>query len=120
MHQYPLIIDGQYNIGSICTSQQCAAGRGSKVAMRWINSNLEKTDYTFDELNNESNKFANVLKNLGFQKGDIFFTQITKSGLKPLAILVGIFANKPPSTRIIESIRTGEFLKGRVPLALIA
>jgi len=73
------IFNEQYNIGSICTSQQCAEGRGNKVALRWINSNLVNTDYTFNDLDKESNKFANTLKNLGFQKGDIFFTFLPKA-----------------------------------------
>jgi len=70
---------GQYNIGYICTSHQCLEGRAKKVAMRWIDSNLNKTDYTFSDIENESNKFANVLQNKGFQKGDIFFTFLPKS-----------------------------------------
>ncbi|NTW34503.1 MAG: AMP-binding protein, partial [Bacteroidetes bacterium] len=73
------IQNNQYNIGYICTAQQCAEGRGNKVAMRWINSNLEKKDYTFNDLDKESNRFANVLKNMGFQKGDIFFTFLPKA-----------------------------------------
>jgi acetyl-CoA synthetase len=77
--KHPLILNGQYNIGHICSTQQCAAGRTGKFAMRWIDSNLAKTDFTFGELDGESNKFANVLKNLGFQKGDIFFTFLPKS-----------------------------------------
>jgi acetyl-CoA synthetase len=73
------IKNGQYNIGYICTLQQCLEGRANKVAMRWIDSNLNKTDYTFEDIENESNKFANVLQNKGFQKGDIFFTFLPKS-----------------------------------------
>jgi acetyl-CoA synthetase len=77
----------QYNIGHICTSQQCDEGRGDKIAMRWINSSLEKTDYTFNELDKETNKFANVLKRLHFNKGDIFFTFLPKSTEQIFAFL---------------------------------
>ncbi len=73
-----LIQNGQYNIGYICTTQQCAAGYADKIAMRWISSSLEQKDYTFDYLNKESNRFANVLEKLGFQKGDIFFSFLPK------------------------------------------
>lgn len=86
MHK-SLIKNGQYNIGQICTSQQCAEGRGNKIAMRWINSSLEKTDYTFNELDKETNKFANVLKSLDFNKGDIFFTFLPKSPEQIFAFL---------------------------------
>ena len=74
-----IIKNEQYNIGYICTSQQCLEGRANKVAMRWIDSNLNKVDYTFCDIDNESNKFANILQNKGFQKGDIFFTFLPKS-----------------------------------------
>jgi len=82
-----LIKNNQYNIGYICTSQQCDEGRGDKIAMRWINSSLEKTDYTFNDIDKESNKFANVLKNLSFNKGDIFFTFLPKSTEQIFAFL---------------------------------
>jgi len=69
-----LIVDGQYNIGHICTRQQCDAGRAGKVAMRWLSTTLERQDYTFGELEAQSSRFANVLTGLGFMPGDIFFT----------------------------------------------
>jgi acetyl-CoA synthetase len=69
-----LIVDGQYNIGHICTRQQCAAGRAEQVAMRWLSPALERRDYTFGELDVQSSRFANVLAGLGFAPGDIFFT----------------------------------------------
>ena len=75
----PLIQNGQYNIGHICTAQQCAAGFADKVAMRWIGSELQRTDYTFNNLNRESNRFANVLERLGFHKGDIFFSFLPRT-----------------------------------------
>jgi acetyl-CoA synthetase len=68
----------QYNIGYNCTTLQCLEGRGSKTAMRWIDAALEKKDFSFSDLDIESNRFANVLKKLGFQKGDIFFTFLPK------------------------------------------
>jgi len=73
------IQNNQFNIGHICTKQQCEEGRGDKVAMRWINATLEKKDYTFNDLESESNRFANVLQKLGFGKGDIFFTFLPKA-----------------------------------------
>ncbi|WP_268898955.1 AMP-binding protein [Geomonas azotofigens] len=69
---------GQYNIGHICTRQQCEAGRSEKVAMRWISQHMEQTDYTFTQLDQQTNRFANVLGSLGFGPGDIFFTFLPK------------------------------------------
>lgn len=42
-----LIRNNQYNIGHICTRQQCEAGFAGKVAMRWVSPHLERKDYTF-------------------------------------------------------------------------
>lgn len=71
-------IDNQFNIGHICTRQQCDAGLGGKVAMRWISAEKDKRDYTFDDLDKESNRFANLLESLDFQPGEIFFTFLPK------------------------------------------
>ncbi|MBK5274146.1 MAG: AMP-binding protein [Desulfuromonadales bacterium] len=73
-----LIQDNQYNIGHICTRQQCEAGNADKVAMRWVSSHLERIDYTFSDLDAESNRFANALKTLGLGSGDVFFTFLPK------------------------------------------
>ncbi|MFH0865754.1 MAG: AMP-binding protein, partial [Bacteroidota bacterium] len=72
------IKNNQYNIGHNCTTRQCNEGRGNKTAMRWIDTSLARKDYSFSDLDLESNKFANVLNKLGFQKGDIFFTFLPK------------------------------------------
>ena len=39
---------------------------------------MERTDYTFNDLERESNRFANVLTGLGFEPGEIFFTFLPK------------------------------------------
>jgi acetyl-CoA synthetase len=69
---------GQHNIGDICTRQQCAAGRGDRVALRFIAAHGERTDYSFTRLDQESNRFANLLQQLGFEEGDVFFTFLPK------------------------------------------
>ena len=74
-----IIKTGQYNIGHICTRQQCELGLGNKVAFRWISAHQERTDYTFSDLDHESNKFANALQSLGFASGDILFTFLPKT-----------------------------------------
>lgn len=74
-----IVINDQYNIGHICTLQQCNLGRGDKVAFRWISAHGERTDYTFSDLDRESSRFANALKSLGFMGGDILFTFLPKA-----------------------------------------
>ena len=83
----PLIQNKQYNIGYICTTQQCKAGRKDKVAMRWIDHNRVKKDITFSEMDEQTNRFSNVLNNLGFNKGDIFFTFLPKAPEQFVAFL---------------------------------
>ncbi len=74
-----LIQNGQYNIGHICTRQQCEAGRGNKTAFRWISANRESVDYSFGDLDRQSSRFAHVLLKLGFLLGDVLFTFLPKT-----------------------------------------
>jgi len=96
------ILNNQYNIGHICTTRQCEAGLGDKVAMRWLSSHLEQHDYTFNELDRDSSRFANVLSGLGIGSGDVFFTFLPKMpeqfcaflGALKLQVIVGtLFSN---------------------------
>lgn len=73
-----LIVGDQYNIGHICTTQQCILGRANKIAMRWINAHQEITDFSFAELETESNRFAQTLSSLGLLPGEVFFTFLPK------------------------------------------
>ena len=74
-----IIINDQFNIGDICTRLQCERGHADKVAFRWISSQNERTNYTFSDLERESNRFANALQTLGFSAGDILFTFLPKA-----------------------------------------
>jgi len=71
--------NNQYNIGHICTRLQCERGFGKKTAFRWISVHQERTDYTFNDLDRESNRFANALQTLGFTASDILFTFLPKA-----------------------------------------
>lgn len=74
-----IVSNNQYNIGYICTRLQCEYGRGDKIAFHWISAHQERTDYSFSDLDRESNRFANALQALGFLTGDILFTYLPKS-----------------------------------------
>ncbi|MDT8421796.1 MAG: AMP-binding protein [Desulfuromonadales bacterium] len=73
-----MTIAEQSNIGHLCTRRQCELGLGSKVAFRWIPANGETMDFTFADLDRQSDRFANVLTRLGFAAGDICFTFLPK------------------------------------------
>lgn len=96
------VIGGQYNIGHICTRQQCEAGLAERVAMRWIAPNLERQDYTFLALEQSSNRAANLLASLGVGPGDRVFTFLPRlpelyfvflGALKRQAVAGALFAN---------------------------
>ena len=82
-----IIINNQYNIGHICTRQQCDLGNADKVAMRWISAHQERQDYSFADLDAESSRFANVLAGLGFGQGDVLFTFLPKLPEQFFAVL---------------------------------
>jgi acyl-coenzyme A synthetase/AMP-(fatty) acid ligase len=71
---FDLVRGEQYNIGHICTGRQCEAGREDKVALRWISAAGDRSDYTFAELDAQSNQFANVLQNLCVAEQEVIFT----------------------------------------------
>ena len=73
-----LVSDGQYNIGYLCTEYLCNNGRGDKDAFRWIPAQGESCRYSFNDVNEQSDTFANVLQGLGFSVGDVFFTFLPK------------------------------------------
>ncbi|MBI5240579.1 MAG: AMP-binding protein [Elusimicrobia bacterium] len=74
-----MILNGQYNIGSICTRLQCARGLGERTAMRWVGADRRLSrGWTFADLEAETNRFANALRALGFARGDVFFTFLPK------------------------------------------
>jgi len=97
-----LIVNGQYNIGYICSTLQCLKGNSNKTAFRFISKDFQKKDYSFECLDINSNKIANVLKHLGVMKEDIVFTYLTKApeqffvflgALKRQAIIGTLFSN---------------------------
>jgi acetyl-CoA synthetase len=97
-----LIKNNQYNIGHICTRQQCDAGNSQKVAMRWLSPAMERTDFTFQDLEIQTNKVANILEKLDVKEGEVAFTFLPKMPeqfftllgiLKKKAVAGPLFAN---------------------------
>ena len=82
-----LVMNGQYNIGHICTAQQCELGKSDKLAMRLIDTSLDRVDYTFKDIDRLTNQFAHVLQGLGFTEGDIVFTFLPKMAEQIVAFL---------------------------------
>lgn len=72
------ILNGNYNIGKLCTEQQCASGYGSKTALHWLGADLTPQTYTFEQLDETSNRCAVMLQSQGFQAGDVLFLFLPK------------------------------------------
>jgi len=93
-----MIQGNQFNIGHICTRQQCEAGFDDKVAMRWLALNQELVEYTFHDLELASNRFANALTSLGLRSGDVFFTFLPKMPEQFIAFLGALKARMVTGT----------------------
>jgi acetyl-CoA synthetase len=62
------------NIAHEAVDRHVAAGRGDRVALRWLGRRGEARDLTYRDLRALSNRFANVLGGLGVGRGDRVFT----------------------------------------------
>jgi len=82
-----LIKSRQYNIGHICTTQQCSAGMADKTAMRWIDQRGCRSEFTFEALDAQSNRFANLFLSLGLKRGDVVFLFLPKMPVQFFAFL---------------------------------
>ena len=60
---------GHLNIAHEAIERHVAAGHGAQVALRWIAKSGDRTDYTYHELSQLTNRFANVLRSHGIEKG---------------------------------------------------
>lgn len=96
-----MIINNQFNSAYYCTQYQCEIGNKDKIAFVWIDSN-KRYEFTFNDLNIESNIFANILRKLNIQKGDTVFTFLPKipeiffsflGTLKNQSIICPLFSN---------------------------
>ncbi len=75
--------DGKLNAAYNAVDRHAKTWRKNKVALYWESDNDSKK-FTFAELSILSNKFANVLKNLGVKKGDRVFILLPR--IPPLYI----------------------------------
>jgi acetyl-CoA synthetase len=63
--------EGKLNVSHNCLDRHVQAGKGDKVAYHWIGEDDSRRDVTYSELLDTTQRFANVLKDLGVQKGDV-------------------------------------------------
>jgi acetyl-CoA synthetase len=63
--------EGKLNVSHNCLDRHVEAGNGDKVAYHWIGEDDSRRDVSYAELLEMTQRFANVLKDLGVQKGDV-------------------------------------------------
>lgn len=61
---------GKMNIAHEAIDRHVAAGHGAQLALRWISKSGSQQDFTYAALQTETNRFANMLRSQGLQKGD--------------------------------------------------
>jgi acetyl-CoA synthetase len=61
---------GGLNIANEAVDRHAAGPVADKVAMRWLGMDGQVRDFTYTDLKRQTNRFANILRNLGLGKGD--------------------------------------------------
>src|SRR4051795_5658189 len=64
-------VGGELNVAYNCLDRHVEAGRGDRVAYHWRGEEGEERDITYADLHRDVQKFANALKDLGVEKGDV-------------------------------------------------
>ena len=81
-------VGGQVNVSYNCLDRHVLAGKGSKVAFHFEGEPGDTRTITYAQLLDEVQKFANVLKGLGVEKGDrvnIYLPMIPEAAVAMLA-----------------------------------
>ncbi|HEY3727342.1 MAG TPA: acetate--CoA ligase [Solirubrobacteraceae bacterium] len=68
---YKWFTDGKINASYNCLDRHIEAGKGDKVAYHWHGEQGEERKVTYADLHRDVQKFANALKDLGVEKGDV-------------------------------------------------
>jgi acetyl-CoA synthetase len=68
---YKWFADGRLNASYNCLDRHVAAGNGERIAYHWRGEEGEEREVTYAELHRDVQRFANALKDLGVEKGDV-------------------------------------------------
>lgn len=69
-------IPEDYNIGYDCVDKHTETNKKNKVALYWEDASGNTKKFTFNDMKILSNKFGNILRDLGFKKGDRFLIRL--------------------------------------------
>jgi acetyl-CoA synthetase len=68
---YKWFADGRLNASYNCLDRHVEAGNGDRVAYHWRGEEGEEREITYADLHRDVQRFANALKDLGVEKGDV-------------------------------------------------
>ena len=68
---YKWFADGKLNASYNCLDRHVEAGNGDRVAYHWRGEEGEEREVTYADLHRDVQRFANALKDLGVEKGDV-------------------------------------------------
>ncbi|MCU1352408.1 MAG: acsA [Acidimicrobiales bacterium] len=80
-------VGGRLNVSENCLDRHVAAGRGGRVAFHWEGEPGDTRTITYADLLAEVQRFANVLRGLGVQKGDRVAIYMPMIPELPVAVL---------------------------------
>ena len=83
-------IPKKYNIGYDCVDKHTKTNKKNKIALYWQDSEGDTEKYTFNDMKYLTNKFGNVLKNLGFEKNDRFLIRLPNIPQFQISFLGGV------------------------------
>jgi acetyl-CoA synthetase len=79
-----------YNIGYDCVDKHAEGKNKDKIALLWENEKGDTKKYTFSDMKKLSNKFGNILRDLGFQKGDRFLIRLPNIPAFQISFIGGV------------------------------
>ncbi len=79
--------DGKLNIAHEVIDRHIQTSLKDKIALYWEGGNGDTETYSFNDLSKLTNRFANVLKDSGIQKGDRVFTFMDRIPENYIALL---------------------------------
>jgi acetyl-CoA synthetase len=64
-------VGGKLNVAYNCVDRHVEAGNGDRIAFHWRGEEGEERDVTYSDLHRDVQKFANALKGVGVEAGDV-------------------------------------------------
>src|SRR2546423_12930352 len=103
--------EGKLNASHNCLDRHVDAGKGDTVAYHWVGEDGDTRDVSYSELLDMTKRFANALKDLGVEKGDVVGIYMPMLPETPAAMLacarIGATHNVVSGGFSVEAVREG-------------